>query len=66
VRGARLVAARRIRERYPATAVVLLSQCLEPRYAQRLLTGQPGGLGDLLKECVSDIAVLAVLTLLRS
>jgi DNA-binding NarL/FixJ family response regulator len=52
-----LVAARRIRERYP-TAVVVLSQYLEARYAQRLLADQPGGLGYLLKERVSDIAVL--------
>jgi DNA-binding NarL/FixJ family response regulator len=57
-RPAGLVAARRIRERYPETAVVLLSQYLEPRYAQRLLADQPGGLGYLLKERVSDIAVL--------
>ena len=35
-----------------------LSQYLEPRYAQRLLADQPGGLGYLLKERVSDIAVL--------
>jgi DNA-binding NarL/FixJ family response regulator len=53
-----LVAARRIRGRYPATAVVVLSQYLEPRYAQRLLADQPGGLGYLLKERVTDIAVL--------
>ena len=53
-----LVAARRIRESYPQTAVVLLSQYLEPRYAERLLTDQPGGLGYLLKERVSNIEVL--------
>ena len=53
-----LVAARQIRERHPQTAVVLLSQYLEPRYAERLLADQPGGLGYLLKERVSDIAVL--------
>ena len=53
-----LVAARRIRAGYPQTAVVLLSQYLEPRYAQRLLADQPGGLGYLLKERVTDIAVL--------
>jgi DNA-binding NarL/FixJ family response regulator len=53
-----LVAARRIREDYPKTAVVLLSQYLEPRYAERLLADQPGGLGYLLKERVSNIAVL--------
>jgi serine/threonine-protein kinase len=53
-----LIAARRIREDHPSTAVVLLSQYLEPRYAQRLLADQPGGLGYLLKERVSNIAVL--------
>jgi DNA-binding NarL/FixJ family response regulator len=53
-----LVAARRIRDQYPGTAVILLSQYLQARYAQRLLADQPGGLGYLLKERVSDIAVL--------
>lgn len=53
-----LVAARRIRVEHPSTSVVLLSQYLEPRYAQRLLADQPGGLGYLLKERVSNIAVL--------
>ena len=53
-----LIAARRIRDDHPSTAVVLLSQYLEPRYAQRLLADQPGGLGYLLKERVSNIAVL--------
>ena len=53
-----LTAARRIRTQVPGTAVVLLSQYLEPRYAERLLADQPGGLGYLLKERVSDIAVL--------
>lgn len=53
-----LVGARRIREEHPSTAVVVLSQYVEPRYAQRLLADQPGGLGYLLKERVSNIAVL--------
>jgi DNA-binding NarL/FixJ family response regulator len=53
-----LLAARRIREAYPGTAVLLLSQYLEPRYAGRLLADQPGGLGYLLKERVADLAVL--------
>jgi DNA-binding NarL/FixJ family response regulator len=53
-----LVAARRIRHTHPSTAVLLLSQYLEPRYAQRLLADQPGGLGYLLKERVADVAVL--------
>jgi DNA-binding NarL/FixJ family response regulator len=53
-----LVAARRIRELHPTTAVLLLSQYLEPRYAQRLLADQPGGLGYLLKSRVADVSVL--------
>ena len=53
-----LVAARCIRDQHPGTAVLLLSQYLEPRYAQRLLADQPGGLGYLLKERVADVAVL--------
>jgi DNA-binding NarL/FixJ family response regulator len=53
-----LVAARLIRDRYPATAVLVLSQYLAPRYAARLLENTPAGLGYLLKERVSDPAVL--------
>jgi DNA-binding NarL/FixJ family response regulator len=53
-----LVTARLIRERYPATAVLLLSEYLAPRYAERLLADQPAGLGYLLKERVSDVGVL--------
>jgi DNA-binding NarL/FixJ family response regulator len=53
-----LAAARRIREGWPETAVVVLSQYIEPRYAQRLLADQPGYVGYLLKERVSDIAIL--------
>src|SRR5262245_13759053 len=40
-----LTAARTIRERHPSTAVVLLSQHVDPRYAKRLLADQPDGLG---------------------
>jgi DNA-binding NarL/FixJ family response regulator len=54
-----LVAAREIRARYPATAVLVLSQYVAPRYATRLLADQPSGLGYLLKERVSEVAVLA-------
>ncbi|GGK71570.1 response regulator transcription factor [Ornithinimicrobium pekingense] len=53
-----LVAAQRIRRDYPGTAVVVLSQYVEPVYAQRLLADHPGGVGYLLKERVSDVAVL--------
>ena len=49
-----LVAARRIRERYPTTAVVVLSQYLEARYAQRLLADQPGGLGSGAATTIAD------------
>lgn len=54
-----LVAAQRIRERHPEVGVLVLSQYLESRYAMRLLDSQPEGVGYLLKERVSDIAVLA-------
>jgi len=53
-----LVAARAIRDRHPGTAVLVLSQYLQPRYAQRLLQDRPGGLGYLLKERVTDARVL--------
>ena len=53
-----IVAAHRIRSAHPRTAVVLLSQYLEPRYAERLFADQPRSLGYLLKERVSNIAVL--------
>jgi len=53
-----LVAAQRIRSEHPGTAVVLLSQYLEPRYAERLFADQPRALGYLLKERVSNIGVL--------
>jgi DNA-binding NarL/FixJ family response regulator len=53
-----LVAAREIRTRYPHTAVLVLSQYLAIRYAERLLADQPAGLGYLLKERVSDVDVL--------
>jgi len=39
--------------------VLILSQYLEPRYALRLLEHHPEACGYLLKERVSDIAVLA-------
>jgi DNA-binding NarL/FixJ family response regulator len=54
-----LVAAREIRTRYPNTAVLVLSQYLATRYAERLLADQPASLGYLLKERVSDVDVLA-------
>jgi len=53
-----LVAAGRIRQRFPETGVLVLSQHLEPRYAVRLLEEAPGGVGYLLKEHVGRIAEL--------
>jgi DNA-binding NarL/FixJ family response regulator/predicted Ser/Thr protein kinase len=54
-----LVAAQQIRRTYPEMGVLVLSQYLEPRYAMRLLEDFPERVGYLLKERVSDIAVLA-------
>jgi DNA-binding NarL/FixJ family response regulator len=53
-----IAAARVIRDRYPTTAVLLLSQYLAPRYAERLLQDQPAGMGYLLKERVADLTTL--------
>jgi DNA-binding NarL/FixJ family response regulator len=53
-----LVAADRIRTDWPDVGVLLLSQHLDSRYAFRLLTLHPQRVGYLLKDRVSDIAVL--------
>jgi len=53
-----VVAAERIRAEYPNIGVLLLSQYVDSRYAARLLAEHPGGIGYLLKERVSDMAVL--------
>jgi len=53
-----LVAAQEIRRRYPRTGVLVLSHHLESRYAARLLEEAPERAGYLLKERVSDVAVL--------
>jgi DNA-binding NarL/FixJ family response regulator len=53
-----VVAAERIRAEYPGVGVLLLSQYVNPRYAMRLLEEHPGRIGYLLKERVSDMAVL--------
>jgi DNA-binding NarL/FixJ family response regulator len=50
-----LKAAREIRQRYPATAVLVLSQYVESRYALDLLADTAEGVGYLLKDRVSDI-----------
>jgi DNA-binding NarL/FixJ family response regulator len=53
-----LVAAAQIRESHPDVGVLVLSHYLESRYAMRLLEQHPARSGYLLKERVSDIAVL--------
>jgi DNA-binding NarL/FixJ family response regulator len=53
-----LVAAEAIRASYPAVGVLVLSQYLESSYAMRLLRESPERSGYLLKERVSDVAVL--------
>jgi DNA-binding NarL/FixJ family response regulator len=53
-----LVAAGEIRTRYPETAVIVLSQHLEPRYAIRLVNDNPARVGYLLKERVARVEEL--------
>ena len=53
-----VVAAERIRDEHPNVGVLLLSHYVDSRYATRLLAEHPGRLGYLLKERVSDMAVL--------
>jgi DNA-binding NarL/FixJ family response regulator len=53
-----LVAAGELRESRPDLGVLVLSHYLESRYALRLLEQHPSGVGYLLKERVSDVAVL--------
>jgi DNA-binding NarL/FixJ family response regulator len=53
-----LVAAAAIRASYPDVGVLVLSQYLESSYAMRLLRDNPERSGYLLKERVSDVAVL--------
>ncbi|KPI07448.1 two component transcriptional regulator, LuxR family [Actinobacteria bacterium OV450] len=48
-------AALMIRQEWPGTAVLLLSQFVEERYAADLLTGRVGGVGYLLKQRVADV-----------
>jgi DNA-binding NarL/FixJ family response regulator len=44
-----------IRQQWPATAVLVLSQYVEERYASDLITGERGGVGYLLKDRVADV-----------
>ncbi len=54
-----LEAAREIRLRWPSTAILVLSQYVETRYAVDLLRSDPGGLGYLLKDRVTRVSDLA-------
>ncbi|GAA4169708.1 response regulator transcription factor [Phytohabitans flavus] len=50
-----LRAALEIRGRWPGVGVLVLSQYVEKRYAVDLLTGQPEGVGYLLKDRVAQV-----------
>ncbi|HEY0470224.1 MAG TPA: response regulator transcription factor [Kribbella sp.] len=44
-----------IRQRWPRTGVLVLSQYVEERYASELIGNNPGGVGYLLKDRVADV-----------
>jgi DNA-binding NarL/FixJ family response regulator len=48
-------AAKEIREKHPDTAVLVLSQYVEPAYAMELLAESAEGVGYLLKDRVADV-----------
>jgi DNA-binding NarL/FixJ family response regulator len=54
-----LRAAKEIRERYPSTGVLVLSQYVETAYATELLAESAEGIGYLLKDRVADVADFA-------
>jgi DNA-binding NarL/FixJ family response regulator len=54
-----LQAAKEIRERYPETGVLVLSQYLEADYALELLSESAEGIGYLLKDRVADVGEFA-------
>ena len=54
-----LEAAREIRRLHPGTAILVLSQYVETRYAVDLLREDPAGVGYLLKDRVTRVADLA-------
>ncbi len=54
-----LQAAKEIRERYPETGVLVLSQYLEADYALELLSDSAEGIGYLLKDRVADVGEFA-------
>src|SRR5215472_1799662 len=51
-----LRAAIEVRRRVPGTAVLVVSQYVEPTYAQELLADRGGGIGYLLKDRVMHVA----------
>ena len=51
-----LRAALELRRSHPGTAVLVLSQYIETRYAAELLHGSPSGVGYLLKDRVADVS----------
>jgi DNA-binding NarL/FixJ family response regulator len=53
-----LEAARRIRSKHPKTAILVLSQYVETRYAVDLIRDDPAGVGYLLKERVMRLGDL--------
>lgn len=53
-----IAAAQEIRSDHPETCVLVLSHYLDSRYALRLMEQHPGHVGYLLKDRVSDIALL--------
>jgi DNA-binding NarL/FixJ family response regulator len=50
-----LRAAIEVRQRWPETGVLVLSQYVEERYATQLLASHPGRVGYLLKDRVADV-----------
>lgn len=54
-----LEAAREIRRRHPAMAILVLSQYVETRYAVDLIREDPAGIGYLLKDRVTRLEELA-------
>lgn len=51
-----LRAALEVRGRWPQTAILVLSQYVEERYASELIAGDVGGVGYLLKDRVADVS----------
>jgi DNA-binding NarL/FixJ family response regulator len=45
-----------VRDRWPDTGVLVLSQWVEERYATELISGRPQGVGYLLKDRVANVA----------